>query len=71
MGRRKSRRFRGGKKGKRRTRRRGTGRRWVTALEAGQYELSRTGSFSRARTALQRQALYNARKLFGSIGEGK
>lgn len=42
---------------------------WVTAIDAAQKELSRSGSLDKARTALRLQAYQNARKLFGSISE--
>jgi len=53
-----------------RTMRRGgakTGKKWVTAIEAAQKTLSKTGSYSAARKSLKKQALTNARKLFGSV----
>lgn len=45
-----------------------SGKKWVTAIEAAQRTLSKTGSISAARQSLRKQALTNARKLFGSIG---
>jgi hypothetical protein len=45
-----------------------TGKRWITAFEAASTALERTGSVESAREALRKQALYNARKLFGSVG---
>lgn len=48
----------GGKKGKK----------WVTAIEAAQKTLKKTGSLETAKKSLRKQALTNARKLFGSIG---
>lgn len=58
----KSRRMIGGKK-------RGltTGKKWTTAIEAAQKTLRKTGSLSAARKSLKKQALTNARKLFGSV----
>ena len=45
------------------------GKKWTTALGAAQKELTKTGSISKARIALKAQALSNARRLFGSVGE--
>jgi hypothetical protein len=45
-----------------------TGKRWVTAIEAAAHTLKSTGSFKAATKSLKKQALYNAKKLFGSIG---
>lgn len=53
--------MRGGKKNK-------TGKKWVTAIDAASMTLSKTGSIVAAKKSLKKQALYNARKLFGSIG---
>ena len=44
-------------------------KKWVTAITAAQKTLSKTGSISKARQALKTQALSNARRLFGSVGE--
>lgn len=44
------------------------GKKWTTAIEAAQKTLSKTGSIQAARKSLRKQALTNARKLFGSIG---
>ena len=44
-----------------------TGKRWTTAIDAAQKTLTKTRSLEAARTTLKKQALYNARKLFGSI----
>jgi hypothetical protein len=52
----------GGKKGK-------NGKKWTTAVEAGDKTLSKTGSLNKAKESLRSQALLNARKLFGSIGK--
>ena len=52
-----SRRMRGGK----------TGKKWVTAIDAASATLKKTGSISAAKKSLKKQALFNARKLFGSI----
>jgi hypothetical protein len=48
--------------------RRQKGKRWVTALQAGEKTLKTTGSLKKARETLRSQALLNAGKLFGSIG---
>jgi len=45
-----------------------TGKKWVTAIDAASKTLSKTGSISKARKTLRKQALSNARKLFGSVG---
>lgn len=45
-----------------------TGKKWITAIEAAQKTLNKTGSFEAAKKSLRKQALTNARKLFGSIG---
>jgi hypothetical protein len=42
---------------------------WVTAIDAAQSVLKDTGSLQRAQRTLKRQALFNARRLFGSIGK--
>jgi len=44
-----------------------TGKKWVTAIEAAKSTLKKTGSLLAARKSLKKQALYNARKLFGTI----
>ena len=56
-----SRRMRGGKKSK-------TGKKWITAIDAASATLEKTGSISAAKNSLKKQALFNARKLFGSVG---
>ena len=58
-----SRKIRGGKKigGKE------VGKKWTTAIEAAESTLKNTGSISAAKQSLRKQALSNARKLFGSI----
>jgi hypothetical protein len=43
------------------------GKKWTTAIEAAQSTLSKTGSLTKAHLALKKQALFNARKLFGSV----
>jgi hypothetical protein len=45
-----------------------TGKKWVTAIDAANKTLSKTGSIKAARSSLKKQALTNARKLFGSVG---
>ncbi len=45
-----------------------TGKNWVTAIDAASKTLKKTGSISKARKSLRKQALTNARKLFGSVG---
>lgn len=45
-------------------------KKWTTAIEAAQSTLSQTGSLKKAKKALKIQALANARKLFGSLGNG-
>jgi hypothetical protein len=42
---------------------------WTTAIDAAQHTLTKTGSLSKAKQVLKTQALVNARKLFGSVGE--
>jgi hypothetical protein len=44
-----------------------TGKKWTTAIDAAQSTLSKTGSLAAARKSLRKQALTNARKLFGSV----
>jgi hypothetical protein len=44
---------------------------WMTAVDAAQATLKKTGSLSQARMALRLQASKNARKLFGSITSGR
>ena len=53
---------------KRRNTRKHRGKKWVTAIQAGDRTLKQTGSLSKARKQLRSQALINARKFFGSIG---
>ena len=53
-----SRKMRGGK----------TGKKWVTAIDAASRTLKKTGSITAAKQSLKKQALFNARKLFGSVG---
>jgi hypothetical protein len=44
-----------------------TGKKWTTAIQAAQSTLKKTGSIKEAKKSLRKQALSNARKLFGSI----
>jgi len=50
----------GGKKSK-------SGKKWITAIDAASETLSKTGSIKAAKKSLRKQALFNARKLFGSV----
>jgi hypothetical protein len=43
------------------------GKKWTTAIDAASKTLRKTGSISAAQKSLKKQALANARKLFGSI----
>jgi hypothetical protein len=45
------------------------GKKWVTAIQAGDRTLKKTGSLSKAKKQLRSQALMNARKLFGNIAK--
>jgi len=58
----KTKKIRGGKKNK-------SGKQWTTAISAAAKTLQQTGSIEKARQSLRKQALANARKLFGSVGE--
>jgi hypothetical protein len=44
-----------------------TGKKWVTAIQAASKTLEKTGSIIAAKQSLKKQALFNARKLFGVI----
>jgi len=57
----KTRKMRRGKKNK-------TGKKWTTAIDAASLTLKKTGSIRGARESLKKQALRNARRLFGSVG---
>jgi hypothetical protein len=57
----KTKKIRGGKASK-------VGKKWITAVDAATKTLEKTGSIIAARQSLKKQALYNARKLFGSVG---
>jgi hypothetical protein len=58
--------------GKTRKRRNGkkmkVGKKWTSAISAASRTLTKTRSLTAARESLRRQALVNARKLFGSVG---
>ncbi len=43
------------------------GKKWTTAIEAATKTLEKTGSLSAAKKSLRKQALTNARKLFGTV----
>ena len=58
----KTKKLRGGKKNK-------SGKQSTTAISAAAKTLQQTGSIEKARQSLRKQALANARKLFGSVGE--
>lgn len=45
-----------------------TGKKWVTAIDAASKTLEKTGSIAAAKQSLKKQALFNARKLFGAVG---
>lgn len=42
-------------------------KKWVSAIDAAQKTLYKTGDIKKARLSLKKQALLNARKLFGSV----
>jgi hypothetical protein len=46
-----------------------SGKQWITAVGAADAVLRKTGSVDKARQTLRTQALRNARRLFGSVGE--
>jgi len=46
----------------------GKKKKWMTAIDAAQATLTKTGSLKKARASLRAQALINARKLFGTVG---
>ena len=43
-------------------------KKWVTAIDAAQKTLKTTGDIEAAKKSLRKQALSNAKKLFGFIG---
>jgi len=57
------------KTNKRTQKKRKSGKQWVTAFAAADTTLRQTGSYEKAKATLRTQALRNARRLFGSIGE--
>ena len=63
----KTRKMRGGKINKT-SKKMKMGKKWTTAIEAASHTLEKTGSISAAQKVLKKQALYNARKMFGSVG---
>jgi len=63
----KTRKMRGGKKNKS-VKKTKTGKKWTTAIDAASRTLEKTGSITAAQQVLKKQALFNARKMFGSIG---
>ena len=44
-------------------------KKWITAIEAAEKVFEKTKSYDKARRKLRIQALRNARRLFGSVGE--
>jgi hypothetical protein len=56
-------------KSKGKTRKVREGKNWITAIEAATKTLEKTGSLTAAKKSLRKQALTNARKLFGSVGK--
>ena len=60
-------RFKNSKKRMRKTQKQKSSKKWVTAMEAAQNTLSKTGSYKAAKKKLRNQALINAQRLFGSI----
>jgi len=62
-----TRKMRGGKKNKN-IKKNKTGKTWTTAISAASRTLETTGSIAAAKFSLKKQALRNARKLFGSVG---
>ena len=58
--------FFGGKNKK--TQKRKSGKKWESAIDAAQKTLTQTGSLTKARLILRKQALSNARRLFGAVG---
>ena len=54
----------GGKKNKTKKR---SGKRFESAITVAQRTLNKTGSLNKARISLRKQALSNARRLFGAV----
>lgn len=61
------RRQRGRKMTRKLSRSKKSGKKWITAIEAAQKTLTKTGDIEAARKSLRKQALSNARRLFGSV----
>lgn len=62
-------RYKRGRTKKRTQKRRKSSKEWVPAVTAAEATLRRTGSYAQAKETLRIQALRNARRLFGSVGE--
>ena len=62
-------RYKRGRTRKQTKKRRTNEKKWVTAVGAADTVLRKTGSVDKARQTLRIQALRNARRLFGSVGE--
>jgi len=54
---------------KHKTQRKHSGKKWETAIDVAQSTLNKTGSLNKARESLRKQALYNARRLFGAVSK--
>ena len=55
--------------GKNKTRKHKSGKKWQSAIDAAQKTLTQTGSLTKARQILRKQALSNARRLCGAVGK--
>ena len=55
--------------GKNKTQKRKSSKKWVSAIDAAQKTLTHTGSLTKARVVLRKQALSNDRRLFGAVGK--
>ena len=55
--------------GKNKTQKHKSGKKWQSAIVAAQKTLTQTGSLNKARVVLRKQALSNARRLFGAVGK--
>ena len=64
----KTRKMRGGRKMNKTSKKMKMGKKWTTAIEAASHTLEKTGSITAAQKVLKKQALYNARKMFGTVG---
>jgi hypothetical protein len=60
-----------GKTYKRRDSAKKKGKQWVTAVGKAEETYKKTNSLSKAREQLKAQAIINAQKLFGSVGESR